>query len=103
VLRDLMFHEKASSNSKVRNHAHRALDWSWRLVPEGNDAQVQEVILVARVGGARGQLEQLQTKSDPRLPTHLWLGETPRPQMPGTLHQETVIRVLLPVAPMKAT
>ena len=48
VLRDLMFHEKANPHSNVRNHAHRDLDWSWRLAgSEANDAMIQEIMLVA--------------------------------------------------------
>jgi len=127
VVRYLMFHEKVDRGMTVQNHAHRNLDLSWRMPEPGTESLIREAILVARVQQAKGLLEELHDSKDPRLATHLWLGQlpgtpdegktrtltrpdgkaetvpvyVPRPQMQGHLVQDTYIRVLLPVPPAK--
>jgi hypothetical protein len=114
VLRQLMFYEKIDPGHKRgRNHAHRNLDFSWRLKDDidknerGDEATVREAILVCRLDRGSGPGEALQGSNDPRLATHLWLGEIPgspgvtRPALQGTMLQDTYVRVLMPVVPKK--
>lgn len=115
-VRDLMFHEKADVSKQYRNHAQRMLDQSWRLADDrvqagqGRPAVTREAILFGRAARVRGSAEELTKKNDPRLPTHLWLGRLPgeaaqagentsRPELDGTLVQDTYVRVFLPVRP----
>lgn len=106
-VRDLLFHEKADLQSQYRNHAQRALDQSWRLSEtQTRGLRTQEAILFGRVPRARGLSEELMQKGDPRLPTHLWLGQLPgeeqeRPALEGTLIQDTYVRIYVPVRPKK--
>jgi hypothetical protein len=126
-IRNLMFHERLDPSMRSRNHSHRALDFSWRLGDQASEGRVRDLILVATVGRAVGGLEPLHAANDTRLPTHLWLGEIPgtpiagemkavkradgkmenvpvyrsRPSMQGKLVQETLLRAVLPVAPIK--
>jgi hypothetical protein len=101
VLKRILFHEYSGGN----NHAYRRLDESWRLRElQARDEQVRDAILVGRVRRAYGAAQKLTQSGDPRLPTHLWLGNLPgegqtRPALPGTLTQDTYIRVFLPVRP----
>jgi hypothetical protein len=118
TLRQLMFSEKSDPNRRIRNHAHRNLDLSWRLADDkvkneqNDETGVRDAILVCRVPRLSGANETLHTDKDSHMPTHLWLGElpgnavtgksrTPRPALQGTLIQDTYVRVLLPVTPKK--
>lgn len=129
VLRKLMFHELTDKNNlHGTNHVHRNLDFSWRITDLAEDDRIREAILVCRLTPrAKGPLNDLHASNDPRLATQLWLGElpgtpipgktrtltrpdgkteqvpayVPRPEMQGTLVQDTFIRVLLPVVPKK--
>jgi hypothetical protein len=113
VMRNLMFHEHLHANQGERNHAHRNLDMTWRITADTIDGRVKNAILVARLKRVKGPLEQLHAEYNAALATHLWLRELPgtvrpgeakalpRPEMDGTLVQDTYIRVLLPVAPVK--
>jgi hypothetical protein len=89
TLRQLMFLEKTDPNHRVRNHAHRNLDISWRLKDDTikdqqiDETSVREAFLVCRVPRARGVNETLHTDKDLHLPTHLWLGELPGTAVPG--------------------
>ncbi len=102
VLKELLFQEKADQG-RSRNHSQRMLDLSWRLDDwRSRNVEVREVILVARLGRARGQAQALADADDPKLPTHLWLGaipggDQPRPDPGAHLVQDTYIRVILPV------
>ena len=131
ILRQLMFHEIADPNHG-NNHAHRNLDLGWRLKDDmtkdskNDDTLLREAILVCRLPRAMGLNEGLHGSADPRLLTHLWLGElpgtpsgktrtitrpdgktetvpdfVPRPALQGTLVQDTYLRVLMPVTPKK--
>ena len=110
-LRSIMFHEKFDATMAFRNHVHRPLDWSWRfdrqwaLNPTDSEGLVKEMILVARVGRVEGNLEDVHVANDPKLATHLWLGElpgpSPRPKLEGMLIHETYLRAILPVIPRK--
>jgi hypothetical protein len=131
VLRQLMFHEIADPNHGS-NHAHRNLDLGWRLKDDmakdskNDDTLLREAILVCRLPRVIGLNEGLHASADPRLLTHLWLGElpgtpsgesrtitrpdgkteivpafVPRPTLQGALIQDTNIRVLMPVTPKK--
>mgnify|MGYP002780410096 CR=1 FL=1 len=100
----VLFHEKAlTSGSSPMNSALRPLDQSWRMSPEFTD----QAILLAKVDGKTDpgstNAEQLLTDPTGPSPTLLWLrgvpsGSDPRTPVPGTLRQETYIRVFLPVA-----
>jgi hypothetical protein len=115
VLRQLMFYEKTDPGQRRgRNHAHRNLDFSWRLKDDtdkderGDQTSLREAILVCRLDRGSGPSEALHAGNDPRLATHLWLGEIPgtapgltRPALQGNMLQETFVRVLMPVIPKK--
>ena len=97
-----LFHERAAARDVkggLENASLRDLDLSWRLT-EGNR---DEAILLVRVPAVNGPADQLLT--DPAGPsaTTLWLkglpGEGARTVVPGTLRQETYIRVFIPIPP----
>lgn len=102
----ILFHEEAlrkAGNHAPMNSALRPLDQSWRMSPEFLD----QAILLAKVEGKTEptitNAEQLLTDPTGPSPTLLWLrgvpsGSDPRTPVPGTLRQETYIRVFLPVA-----
>lgn len=97
----LFFYEKALSAGRtdLENAAFRDLDQSWRI----NDGYRAQAILLARIGPISGPAEDLLTAADGPSPTTLWLRNLPnegqpRQPVPGTLHQETYIRIFLPVA-----
>jgi hypothetical protein len=94
---DLLFHEESIGSGDPHNGSMRDVDESWRVSPENRD----EAILVARVAPVNGKTEEL-TQS-PVTSCRLWLGELPasgrpRPTIPGTMRQETYVRVYVPVA-----
>ena len=76
-----------------RNNALRYLDQSWRRKNQ------DELILFGRVAAKSGPAEEV-TQS-PAGACRLWLGPREpgkgRPALPGTLNQETYVRVFLPV------
>jgi hypothetical protein len=98
-----LFHEATvrsdDANAVLQNASLRRLDQSWRLSPENRD----EVILVGRVEPEHGPAEPLMTDPNPASPTVLWLkglpGESARQPVPGTMRQETFVRVFVPVKP----
>jgi hypothetical protein len=99
-----LFHEKAvrSEASALQNASLRDLDQSWRLSEEHKD----EVILVARVTTANGPAESIMADPQGSSPTRLWLknlpgGPTAREPVPGTLRQETYVRVFIPIRPAR--
>jgi hypothetical protein len=82
------------------NGTMRDLDQSWRL----NETDRDEAIVVARVAQARGTAESLNAAAGN--PARLWLGELPgtanaqRPAIQGTMRQDVLVRVLIPVEPV---
>lgn len=98
-----LFHEKVMAREVTKggleNASLRDLDQSWRL----NESNRNEAMLLARIPAISGPAEGLLT--DPAGPsaTTLWLkelpGERPRSVVPGTLRQETYIRVFIPIKP----
>jgi hypothetical protein len=99
ILKRMYFHDYTVGTSiREGNHMYRPLDQSWRVqeVPPGTTG-VRTAILV-------GKLARSDNEADRRPASHLWLGELPLsgkapPTLPGTLTQETYIRVLIPVRP----
>jgi hypothetical protein len=94
---DLLFHEETIGSGDPHNGSMRDVDQSWRVSPENKD----EAILVARVVQATGLTEELT--QNPVTSCRLWLGELPtsgrpRPNIPGTMRQDTYVRVYVPVA-----
>jgi hypothetical protein len=97
----LLFHEKVvpADARGLNNATLRDLDQSWRLGADNRD----EVILVARVETANGLAKDVLGDPSGASPTNLWLKGLPQPgarppEVPGTLRQETYIRVYIPVA-----
>jgi hypothetical protein len=102
----LLFLQSSDSGGLERNHGLRRVDQSWRLSSERwqRPGVTREAILFGRLARARGSAETLTADLDPRMPTHLWLGELPgegksRPTLAGSLVQDTFLRVYLPVTP----
>ncbi len=101
----VLFHEKGRGGADLANAGLRHLDQSWRVGGGGKESPADEAILVGRVR-ATGGAEPLMT--DPAGPsgTTLWLRETPgsgpRTPVPGTLRQETFVRVYVPIRPAAA-
>ncbi len=94
----LLFHEATVGRNDPNNASLRHLDESWRLEDDNRD----EVILVGRLPQQRGGAEELTAGAVS--PSRLWLGELPssgkpRPPLSGTLRQDTLVRVFIPVTP----
>jgi len=96
-----LFHETAASGqslSSLQNASLRNLDMSWRVTPDN----FHEAILVAKIDSTSGPAEELMGAVDGPSATKLWLKNLPgdpagRKEVPGTLRQETYIRVYIPV------
>jgi hypothetical protein len=95
VIKRVLFTE-AEGNSQVRNYALRNLDQTWRRTDP------EEVMLFGRVAPKAGPAEEVARS--PAAACRLWLGpggppgvNRPRPILPGTLNQETFVRVFIPV------
>lgn len=105
----LFFGIYENSMEKIRNHALRAADQSWRLRPEPSDkgtadTSLREAVVYARVKFRSGAGDTLADDTTHPLPVRLWLGDVPgqgktRPSMSGTLNQDTYIRVIVPIRP----
>jgi hypothetical protein len=95
VMKRALFYEAASKQDEVQNHGLERLDQGWRV------EQPDEAVLFARIPQVKIGPEGNPAARDQALPTLLWLGELPgpgeRPAVPGTLVQETYVRVLIPV------
>jgi hypothetical protein len=92
LMKDIMFHQ--AKGDPQRDNPLRPLDQSWRLHYK------DEVLLVGRVARRDGQAEAIT--NDAASPSQLWLGTLPdagqpRPQLFGTMSQETYVRAILPV------
>lgn len=96
-----LFHEKAlgSDVRPLQNASLRDLDESWRLSEDNKD----EAILVVKIDRTNGQAEDVFSDATGPSPTRLWLkglpGQGPRVAVPGTLRQETYVRVYIPIRP----
>lgn len=98
---EVMFHEAADENARRTGSSPasslRYLDQSWRVTSE----RAEEAILVLRTPTREGAAEQMTTSADS--PSRLWIDDLPtrngstRPIVPGTLKQETYVRVFIPV------
>jgi len=101
----LLFHERAvAKSSNLMNGSLRDLDMSWRISEDNR----QEAVLVAKIDSTTGLAEELMDAKDGPSVTKLWLKNLPtdkdakgdqaaRQPVPGTLRQETYIRVYIPV------
>src|SRR5207248_4769297 len=94
IFRRLLFHEKLANTGQAKNISLRELDESWRV------RLANEVILFGRLAVQNAPAESV-TK-DAVSPSRLWLGQVPgpkvtRPELPGTMTQDTYVRVFLPV------
>ena len=97
----MLFHEagvlKDSGGRGLQNSTLRRLDQSWRL----SEANTEEVIVLLKLAKVSGNAEEMMTSPDGASPSTLWLkalpGSGPRPAVPGTLQQETYIRIYIPV------
>ena len=101
----MLFHEQGlkvdlSGGRTLQNSTLRMLDQSWRLT----DGNTEEVIVLLKLAKVSGNSEEMMTAADSASPTALWLkglpGSGPRPAVPGTLQQETYIRIYIPVKPI---
>lgn len=111
LIKQILFHEQLGAGN-VGNHLLRSLDQGWRFreaLPRGNDSSTREAILFARImhDQTERDAETQQESAVQPLATKLWLGDyptsgsgRPRPPLPGYLHQDTYIRVLLPLRPV---
>lgn len=93
----LLFHEAWSGQQDPNNGSLRDLDQSWRLTDDNRD----EVILVGRLKQEKGAAEAVTAGAGS--PGRLWLDKLPtdggnRPTLNGTLRQDTIVRVFIPVA-----
>ena len=95
-LKKALFHD-VQQDELLRNNSVKHLDQKWRLAKHSDQA-----ILVARLHPQRNKDQAEKINEEPWTPTRLWLGELPdsgqpRPNLWGTLQQETYIRVFLSV------
>jgi hypothetical protein len=99
----MLFHERANGPGRLANATLRDLDQSWRVGEAGKPGPVDEAILVARLSPPTGPAEPMMTDPAGPSPTTLWLrgvpGEATRQAVPGTMRQETFVRVYMPVRP----
>lgn len=93
-LQKAMFHD-ATLQEVLRNNSVRHLDQKWRLTKHADEA-----VLFFRLPAQKAAAESVNRA--PETPTRLWLGELPnsgkeRPNLWGTMQQETYVRIFLPV------
>lgn len=85
---------RADGAGRTKDSLLYNLDQSWRL------GQKQGIILVGRMPRKQGAAETITR--DSLSASQLWLGQLPvsgqpRPEIPGSLNQETYVRVFLPI------
>jgi len=97
-----LFHERTSTGGKPLNNAGlRDLDLSWRVEDAQKPRFHDEAILVFSQSPPSGLAEGMMSPNGAS-PTKLWLrglpgGSKPREAVPGTMRQETFVRVFLPI------
>ena len=110
IVKQILIHEAKDVAGTVPNHGFRPLDLSWRFEDAKNKVavagEIREAVLVARVAFRNASLEAATTDDAQPLPTKLWLGDLPapektRPPLQGQIYQDTFVRVLLPVRPVR--
>lgn len=94
IFKRLVFHGAYPPVNQPRNLALRELDEFWRL------GLKNEVILFGRLPHKQDKAEAVT--EDVVSPSRLWLGSLPAPntrrlELPGTLKQDTYVRVFLPI------
>ncbi len=94
IFRRLIYYSRYPSAGQARNLALRELDESWRL------GLKNEVVLFGRLPHRQDKAEAVT--EDAVSPCRLWLGQLPapnarRPELAGTLKQDTYVRVFLPI------
>jgi hypothetical protein len=94
---ELLFHEAWNGQQDPTNGSLRDLDQSWRVTDDNRD----EVILVGRLKQEKGPAEAVTAGAGS--PGRLWLDKLPtdggnRPTLNGTLRQDTIVRVFIPLA-----
>jgi hypothetical protein len=110
IVKEMLFFERLDNSKSQSNHSLRRFDFSWRLSEDSNAvgdrrSRLREAILVGRARFQDGNAETLTSSSSSQpVATKLWLGDLPesgrgRPTLAGTLHQDTFVRVILPVRP----
>jgi len=96
----VLFHETANDEIRTgspKNVSLRHLDQSWRVTGDRDE----QAVLLLRVPTREGPGKEMT--NSPLSPSRLWLGASPtdagavRPDLPGTLRQETYVRVFIPV------
>jgi hypothetical protein len=94
----VLFSDVAAETLRAQapNASLRRLDQSWRVSSD----RPEQAMLVLRIPTREGPAEQMTRAASS--PSRLWLGELPtsgkrRPDVNGTLKQETYVRVLIPV------
>jgi hypothetical protein len=95
-LKKALFHD-VNQNELLRNNTVKHLDQKWRLAKHSDQA-----ILYARLNPQRNKDQAEKINQEPWTATRLWLGKLPdsgqpRPDLWGTMQQETYIRVFLSV------
>jgi hypothetical protein len=101
----ILFHEESLAGNDAapaQNSTLRRLDQSWRVNPRHRS----ELIVLARLPVTQGPVEDVLTAAKTVSPTRLWLGAlpgsgTPRSTIPGTLQQDTWIRIFIPIQSVK--
>ncbi|CAN5321964.1 hypothetical protein BH11PLA2_BH11PLA2_00730 [soil metagenome] len=101
----ILFHEESligNDATSPSNSTLRRLDQSWRIHPRN----VNEIIVVARLTAVKGNAEEILNAKNSASPTKLWLrslpGEgKPHEVIPGTLQQDTYVRIYIPIPPVK--
>jgi hypothetical protein len=94
----LLFHEAWTGTGDTSNGTLRDLDQSWRIADDNRD----EVMLIGRLPQLKDQAEAVT--AGPSSPCRLWLDKLPmdggaRPELRGTMRQDTIVRMFLPLTP----
>jgi hypothetical protein len=103
LLKTALFFDNLTRGEHRRNNLLRYLDQSWRLRElNSREVSTQEALVVGRVARVRGPAEEINRDN----PAPLWLGALPnsghtRPPLPGTMTQDTYLRIALPVRPSR--